>query len=108
MQYENLARCLKQVLEEDPTAFDAHKLMAADTELVNQWVPGIPNKAVRAQKLQELGAVLSTHFDGLAINMVAAAQGSACRLVKLLIDHLPGFRDSTVYPVDEGGFQVHF
>lgn len=107
-QYENLAKCLKQVLEGDPTAFDAHKLIAADTALVNQWVPGIPNKEVRAQKLRELGAVLAFHYDGQAMNMVAAANGSACRLVKLIIDHLPGFRDSTVYPGDEGGFQVHF
>lgn len=37
------------------------------------------------------------HFDGQAARLVEAAQGSAVRLVQLVAQYLPGFRDHAVY-----------
>lgn len=36
-------------------------------------------------------------FDGFACNLVAKANGSATRLVELIIRYLPGFRDCSIY-----------
>ena len=70
----------------------------------------MPNADERALKLRELGQALlansgsgsgsgsdSDSFDGLAGNMVKQAGGSAVLLVKLILQHLPGFRDACVY-----------
>jgi hypothetical protein len=50
----------------------------------------------------QVGQALLQHFDGQAANLVAAAQHSAVRLVQLVTQHMPGFRDHAVY----GGRQV--
>lgn len=40
---------------------------------------------------------LQTDFDGLAINMVKAANNSGVKLAELILMYLPGFRDTAVY-----------
>ena len=45
----------------------------------------------------QVGRVLLEHFGGQAARLVEAAQGSAVRLVQLVAQYLPGFRDHAVY-----------
>jgi hypothetical protein len=77
-----------------------------NAEVLRTWAPNLPNLGERAQKLRELGSVLRERYHGMGINMVKEANGSAVTLVRILIDALPGFRDTAVYPNDEGAFQV--
>ena len=86
-----------------------------------------PNVYERLLRLRELGSALvaSMHdetifsvyffhifkciiynadFDGMAINMVKAANNSGVKLTELILMHLPGFRDTAVYR----GRLVHF
>jgi len=37
LEYEHLARGLKRVLEEDPTAFDAERLSSITEEELSRW-----------------------------------------------------------------------
>lgn len=39
----------------------------------------------------------SSGFDGLAANVVRASEQSCVTLVRLLLSHFPGFRDTAVY-----------
>jgi len=51
----------------------------------------------RCQFLRELGRVLMEEFAGEAPRLVEAAENSAIRLVRLLAEKLPSFRDSSLY-----------
>lgn len=99
MEYDTLAMSLKRVLEEDSTAFSAEKLTAMTPELLSSWfLPhDMPNAYERAAKLREVGDVLSARFNGLAINLLREANGSAIAAVRLLVSNFPGFRDEAVY-----------
>jgi hypothetical protein len=52
-----------------------------------------PNVAERCQLLNQVGAVLATHFEGSAWNVIQAANHSAVRLVGLLVTYFAGFGD---------------
>lgn len=86
-EYEHLALGLKAVLEQDPSAFDADKLIHLDVETLLSWFPGwnLPNPQERVLRLRELGQALYDDFDGLAENLVAKAQRSAPKLVQLIL-----------------------
>lgn len=106
-EYDTLALALKQVLEKDPSAFSAANLANMAPETLAAFFPTdkpIPNILERVDRLREVGTVLSAEFGGLAANMVKAANGSAVSLVKLILMHFPGFRDTVVYK----GRLVHF
>lgn len=105
-EYEHLALGLKAVLEQDPTAFDANKLVCLTVETLRSWFPGwsLPNAEERVLRLHELGQALLDDFQGLAENMVAKADRSAPKLVKLILQHLPGFRDTSIFQ----GKLIHF
>jgi hypothetical protein len=45
----------------------------------------------------QLGQQLLTCFNGQPEKLIARAEGSAVRLVDLIVEHFPGFRDCTVY-----------
>ena len=60
----------------------------------DRQMPVIPERVAR---VREVGEVLCTSFGGLAANMVQAANCSAVQLVKLILMHFSGFRDTTVY-----------
>eukprot|EP00601_Ochromonadales_sp_CCMP2298_P004962 CAMPEP_0173190590 /NCGR_PEP_ID=MMETSP1141-20130122/12427_1 /TAXON_ID=483371 /ORGANISM="non described non described, Strain CCMP2298" /LENGTH=304 /DNA_ID=CAMNT_0014114711 /DNA_START=11 /DNA_END=922 /DNA_ORIENTATION=- len=105
-EYDTLAVSLKNVLEKDPSAFNADKLACITEETLASWFPEdnmIPAIPERVCRLREVGAVLASEFDGLAANMVAAADHSAVAMVKLVLQHFPGFRDCTTYR----GSEVH-
>lgn len=105
-EYEHLALGLKAVLEQDATAFNADKLVSLTVDTLRGWFPGwdLPNADERVLRLRELGQALLDDFDGLAENLVAKAQRSAPKLVQLIIQYLPGFRDTSIYR----GRLIHF
>lgn len=49
----------------------------------------------RVRVIRELGQALLDDFDGLAAQLVAAAKGSAVKLVNLVIRYLPGNEDES-------------
>lgn len=106
MEYEHLARGLKDALLRDPHALDAERLAGVTTETLVSWFHPFtpPQVDERQRKVQELGEVLLHCFDGEALNLIVRAEGSAVEAVRLVLAHLPGFRDHAVYR----GEQVHF
>lgn len=66
VEYVDLAVSLKRVLENDPHAFDANRLMALNEADFEQWFPlVIPNSLERVRRLRELGEGLQEgpHFS---------------------------------------------
>lgn len=57
-----------------------------------------PDMEARCRLWNELGRVLTQDFEGAALQLLRAAQGSAVNLVHLLYTHFEGFRDSLVLP----------
>lgn len=110
-EYAELAGSLKQTLENNPDAFSAKNLLTVTPEDVQRWLQPkdkqfehIPLVETRARLLQEVGRGLLRNFDGLAANLIRAAQGSAATLVDLVTSSFPGFRDHAV----SRGEQVFF
>ncbi|KAJ0399011.1 hypothetical protein P43SY_008331 [Pythium insidiosum] len=106
MEYEHLARGLKNALLKDPHALDADKLINVSTETVTSWFhPFVPPQLLeRQRKVREVGEVLKHFFGGYALNLVQQANGSAVEAVRLILAYFPGFRDHAVYK----GEHVHF
>jgi hypothetical protein len=105
LEYDTLAMSLKNVLESDNNAFSSDNLISIDENKLQSWFPTyeLPLLSERVYRLRELGEVLQS-FNGLASNIVTAADGSAVKLVQLILQYLPGFRDTSVYK----GQLVHF
>ena len=97
LEYDALAVGLRRVLEAEPEAFSAPRLAAATAVDVERWVPGLPDTEGRAAAVREVGAVLTSRFGGSALELVAAARGSAAALVGLVAEAFPRFRDEAVY-----------
>ncbi len=100
LEYDTLALSLKHQLEADPHAFDALRLANMNAETLASWFPSelpMPQIEERVLRVQELGWALHEYFEGLAANMVNMATGSAVRLVQLLLQYIPGFRDTSIY-----------
>ena len=100
LEYDTLALSLKEVLENNSDAFNAKNLVTINDKTLNSWFPAdkqLPNIDERVLRLRELGEALIAEYDGLAINMVKAAKNSAKKLVQLLLAHVPGFRDTSIY-----------
>jgi len=52
-----------------------------------------PEMDKRCALWNEVGQVLTEHFNGSAIALIESAKGSAPDLVQKLVDYFPGFRD---------------
>lgn len=57
----------------------------------------IPLLDERVRMLREAGAILDEHFEGSPSTLVEQADYSAARLVNLLVEHFPCFRDENKY-----------
>lgn len=113
MEYDTLASKLKDVLEADGSAFSAVNLVKMDSVLcancyprtialslislpakatLERWFAGykIPLIHERVNRLRELGQGLIDGFDGESLNVVKQAQGSAARLVQIILNNFPG------------------
>lgn len=92
MEYEHLARGLKNALLEDATALDADKLAQVSASTVASWFHPFtpPQLDERVRKVQEVGAVLQRGYDGLALNLIRQANASAVEAVRLVLANFPG------------------
>lgn len=100
LEYDTLASSLKKVIEADNEAFSAQNLISITESKLSSWFPEnlqLPSLPDRILRLNELGQCLQDNFDGLASNMVKQANKSASKLVQLVIQHIPGFRDTSIY-----------
>lgn len=52
-----------------------------------------PDLEKRCELWNEVGRVLAANFNGSALSLIQSAGGSAPRLVELLVEYIPGFRD---------------
>jgi hypothetical protein len=126
-EYEHLAASLKQTFIQNPESFSAHNLskLTADQlvaylqppaefpliplshlspkqiELLQSTPLPIPLLHSRVRLLNELGDVLTAHFDGLAYNVVQSANNSAKALIRILTRFFPGFRDVGQFANDQ-------
>jgi len=105
LEYDTLAMSLKTVLESDNNAFSSENLINMDDSKLQSWFPTfkLPLISERVARLREVGEALQ-NFDGLAANMVSHADGSAVKLVQLILQYCTGFRDTSIYK----GQLVHF
>ena len=99
LEYDYLARSLKEVLIRDLKSFDADVLANMTEKRLQHWFSKyqLPMLSERVMRLRELGAVLKDRYDGLACNVVFASGNSAVQLVRILIENIPGFRDTAMY-----------
>jgi hypothetical protein len=100
LEYDTLAVSLKKQLENDEQAFNADRLATIGADELASWFPSelpLPQIDERVIRLREVGQALQENFDGLASNMVKKANGSAIKLVTLILQYFPGFRDTSVY-----------
>jgi hypothetical protein len=70
-------------------------------ELLQSKPLPIPLLHSRVRLLNELGDVLTAHFDGLAYNVVKSANNSAKDLIRILTRFFPGFRDVGQFANDQ-------
>ncbi|BDA49250.1 Queuosine salvage protein [Coccomyxa sp. Obi] len=100
LEYEHLARGLKEALIRDKQALDPHKLANINgnqlQKLLSLTTP-MPAQDRRAELLREVGQQLLSKFDGRPENLIAQAEGSAVSLVDLIANCFPGFQDCTMY-----------
>lgn len=98
IEYDHLAGPLRDVLLKDEHAFDGERLEKITKEELTSWLGAdFPNLEERLRLLREVGASLTTHFEGKASELIKRAKGSAAKLVEIITSYFPGFRDHCVY-----------
>lgn len=106
LEYEHLAVALKNLAEaddrnpkEDSYYFSAKRMASTTVESMESDLEPhlnghyLDNMEKRAELWREVGQVLLTNYDGSAIRLIEAADGSAPKLVELIFSHFAGFRD---------------
>jgi len=93
LEYAQLCTCLKDSFADWQTAIQLQEFTVTDMQRILPY-PNI-NHATRCHLWNEVGQVLLEHFDGSAWKLVEASQGSLVKLVSLLVQYFPGFRDAT-------------
>ncbi len=98
--WSGFVAALQRALREGWPLLDAHWLREARLEDLQDIFRGegeLPLLAERARHLREVGTALIERWGGAFANMVAAAGGSAVRLVQAIVDVFPSFNDVAVY-----------
>jgi hypothetical protein len=98
--YYALAASLKQAIEAGIPLTSAEYLAELSFEAFREILGGRGELQLmedRVKILNELGHFLVEEFRGEASGLVEAAEGSAEKLVELLVERLPSFRDSAGY-----------
>lgn len=98
--YNALAASLKQAIHTGIPITDAGYLAGLTLGGLKQAIGGkgeLPLLDRRLHNLNELGRVLLKEYDGLVLNLVGSAGGSAARLVGLLADKLSSYQDVATY-----------
>lgn len=105
--YYGLSVSLKKALESGIPLANASCLASLTAEQLESVFAGVGVLQLvkeRLWNLQETGRVLLDKYNGRASELVAAAGGSAIRLVELLAEDFSSFRDQATY----GSHEVHF
>ena len=68
-----------------------------DDELAALLGGQLPDMQERARLVREVGCSISGTWECSVSNMIAAANGSACKLVDLVTSSFAGFRDTCIY-----------
>ncbi|XP_075514859.1 uncharacterized protein LOC142549672 [Primulina tabacum] len=100
LSYDHLATGLKEALHNNKSAFDADRLQkytGPELRKMLKWPRPLPLEDERVRLLHEVGFELERSFEGKASKLVESCQKSAAKLVALICQHFPGFRDHTVY-----------
>ncbi|XP_073293854.1 uncharacterized protein [Primulina huaijiensis] len=100
LTYDHLAAGLKEALRNNKSAFDADRLQkytGPELRKMLKWPRALPLEDERVRLLHEVGFELERCFEGKASKLVESCQKSAAKLVALISQHFPGFRDHTVY-----------
>jgi hypothetical protein len=98
--YYALAASLKKAIESGTPITDAHYLAELSFGTLKQVLGGggdLQLMEERVRILNELGSFLTKEYDGEAHSLVEAAGNSALKLVELLVEKLPSFRDVAEY-----------
>jgi hypothetical protein len=98
--YYALAASLKNAIESEIPITDAHYLAELTLSTLKQVLGGkgeLQLMEERVRILNELGDFLVKEFNGAAHRLVENAENSALKLVKLLVQNLPSFRDEADY-----------
>ncbi|MDP2930517.1 MAG: queuosine salvage family protein [bacterium] len=93
-----LKACFERALAEGVPILEADYLCSITEEQVKNFFRGINGTEIpliqeRQNNLREAGRVLKDKFDGQFINVLKEAGNDAIKLVKLLYDNFPSFRD---------------
>jgi hypothetical protein len=98
--YYGLAVALKRALESKIPLTDASFLASLTVKQLKEVLAGtgvLQLMEERLRNLQELGKVLTDKYNGRASELVAAAGGSAIKLVRTLAADFSSFRDEAMY-----------
>lgn len=68
-----------------------------EDELADLLGGQLPDMQERARLVREVGCSISGTWNCSVSNMIAAANGSACKLVDLVTGSFAGFRDACIY-----------
>ncbi|MBA0724675.1 hypothetical protein Golax_021349, partial [Gossypium laxum] len=100
LNYDHLAKGLKEALLNDHSAFDADRLQKYTGPQLREllkWPRSLPLEEERVRLLHEVGFELERSFEGKASKLVESCGKSAVKLVALVTRHFPGFRDHSMY-----------
>ena len=105
--YWALAASFTRAVSEGVRLWDARTLADLDQGTIYRTFRGkglIPLIADRLNNLRQVGRVLLERYQGQFINAISRAEGSAARLVELVVRDFPSFNDVAEYQ----GQQVRF
>ncbi len=108
--YFALTAVLKQALRDGRPIDDFGYLAGIPDDEVRDLLHGrvrigeIPLFAARAAIMREIGARMTELYSGRVEELIAAAGKSAVRLVELVLDAFPSFRDEADYKGERVGF----
>ena len=94
----SLANCFRRALDKKIHILDANSMATLDADYAKWFFMGdghvqIPLFAERVYNLREAGKVLNEKYKGKFANVLGAAEYDALKIVKLLYDDFPSFRD---------------
>ncbi len=98
--YNALAAAIKRAIEEGDRLTDPERMASLTLEDLQHIFRGrgtIPMLAERLANAHQVGRKLLEDWDGRFTNLIAAAEGSAVTLTRLIVENFPCFDDHCLY-----------
>ncbi|KAI6171009.1 Queuosine salvage protein [Aphelenchoides bicaudatus] len=97
--YYSAAACMKRALDNGWNwAFDPYRMQTFDKNDINRIFMGkLPLPELRQKALNEAGRIIVEKYGGQVLNLLKAANGSAQKLLRLLVQDFTSYRDSTTF-----------